>query len=106
MSFPCVLGMHEVGWEDGPYHSNGGKAPKLSGRTNNGGTQSNGSFEVVGGKSNGEVASYLFQRQGVATSFSKTVAEKEEGSFVGKRWSSVGEGMSEQVQFTQRLNVF
>lgn len=98
MSFPCVLGMNEVGWEDGAYHSNG-MTPKLGGRTSNGGTKTtNQGFEIVGGKSNGEVASYLFQRQGVATSFSKTVAENDKGNFSGQRWSSVGEGMSEQVR--------
>ena len=99
MSFPCVLGMNEVGWEDGAYHSNG-MPPKLGGRTSNGGSKTNNpGFEIVGTKSNGEVASYLFQRQGVATSFSKTVAENEKGNFSGQRWSSVGEGMSEQVSF-------
>lgn len=99
MSFPCVLGMNEVGWEDGAYHSNG-MTPKLVGRTSNGGSKTNNSgFEIdVGGKSNGEVASYLFQRQGVATSFSKTVSENDKGNFSGQRWSSVGEGMSEQVK--------
>ena len=98
MSFPCVLGMNEVGWEDGAYHSNG-MTPKLVGRTSNGGSKTNnGGFEIVGGKSNGEVASYLFQRQGVATSFSKTVAENDKGNFSGQRWSSVGEGMSDQVR--------
>lgn len=98
MSFPCVLGMNEVGWEDGAYQNNG-MTPKLGGRTNNGGSKaSNQGFEIVGGKSNGEVASYLFQRQGVATSFSKTVAENDKGNFSGQRWSSVGEGMSEQVR--------
>lgn len=98
MSFPCVLGMNEVGWEDGAYHSNG-MTPKLVGRTSNGGSKTNnGGFEIVGSKSNGEVASYLFQRQGVATSFSKTVAENDKGNFSGQRWSSVGEGMSDQVR--------
>lgn len=98
MSFPCVLGMNEVGWEDGAYHNNG-MTPKLGGRTNNGGSKTtNQGFEIVGGKSNGEVASYLFQRQGVATSFSKTVAENDKGNFSGQRWSSVGEGMSDQVR--------
>lgn len=86
MSFPCVIGMHEVGWEDGTYQN--GTAPKhgTSSRSNNGGSKSSG-FDIVGGKSNGEVASYLFQRQGVASSFPKTVGEKEEG-FGGRQWSS------------------
>lgn len=105
MSFPCVLGMNEVGWEDGAYHSNG-MTPKLVGRTSNGGSKTNNSgFEIVGGKSNGEVASYLFQRQGVATSFSKTVAENDKGNFSGQRWSSVGEGMSDQVNFKLKLKL-
>lgn len=105
MSFPCVLGMNEVGWEDGAYHNNG-MSPKLGGRTINGGSKTtNQGFEIVGGKSNGEVASYLFQRQGVATSFSKTVAENDKGNFSGQRWSSVGEGMSEQVSIVKLKNL-
>ena len=100
MSFPCVLGMHEVGWEDGAYHSNSGATPKLGGRSSNGGASksTNSGFEIVGGKSNGEVASYLFQRQGVATSFSKTVVENDKGNFSGQRWSSVSDGMSTSEQ--------
>lgn len=95
MSFPCVLGMQDVKWEEGVYHSNGGTAPNLGARSNNnGGPKSAKSGFEISSKSNGEVASYLFQRQGVATSFSKTVADKEE-SFVGQRWSSVDEGMEE-----------
>lgn len=96
MSFPCVLGMNEVGWQDGVYHNNG-MTPKLGGRSVNGSTAANQGFEIVGGKSNGEVASYLFQRQGVATSFSKTVAENEKSNFSGQRWPSMGEGMSDQT---------
>ncbi|XP_020908481.2 pumilio homolog 2 [Exaiptasia diaphana] len=94
MSFPCVLGMHEVGWEDGSYRN--GTTPKhgASTRSSNGGVAKNSAFDVVSGKSNGEVASYLFQRQGVASSFPKTVGEKEEG-FGGRQWSSV-ERMSDQ----------
>lgn len=94
MSFPCVLGMQDVKWEDGAYHSNGGTAPNLAARSNNGGSKAVKQGFEISGKSNGEVASYLFQRQGVATSFSKTVAEKED-SFGGQRWSSVDEGMDE-----------
>jgi hypothetical protein len=93
MSFPCVIGMHEVGWEDGTYQN--GTAPKHgASRSNNGGTKNSG-FDIVSGKSNGEVASYLFQRQGVASSFPKTVGEKEEG-FGGRQWPSA-ERMSDQV---------
>ncbi|EDO42806.1 predicted protein, partial [Nematostella vectensis] len=102
MSFPCVLGMHEVGWDDGTFHSSTGAAQKLGTRPSNGGTKNSG-FEIVGGKSNGEVASYLFQRQGVATSFSKTVGEKEEGGFSGQRWSS-NEGMNENEEDDAELD--
>lgn len=86
--------MQDVTWEDGAYHANGGTAPNLGARSNNNGGSTNNSGYEIGGKSNGEVASYLFQRQGVATSFSKTVADQED-SFGGQRWSSVGEGMEE-----------
>lgn len=100
MSFPCVLGMHEVGWEDGSYRN--GTTSKHGGsatRSNNGGPKNSG-FEVVSGKSNGEVASYLFQRQGVASSFPKTVGEKEEG-FGARQWSSI-ERMSDQVSLRSK----
>ena len=96
--------MNEVGWQDGAYHSNG-MIPKLGGRSVNGTTTANQGFEIVGGKSNGEVASYLFQRQGVATSFSKTVAENDKGNFSGQRWSSMGDGMSEQVRNIKRVDM-
>ena len=77
-----------------------GATPKLGGRSGNGGASksTNSGFEMVGGKSNGEVASYLFQRQGVATSFSKTVVENDKGNFSGQRWSSVSDGMSTSEQ--------
>lgn len=93
MSFPCVLGMHEVGWEDSSYR-NGSTTTSKHGAvsTRNGGVK-NSAFEVVSGKSNGEVASYLFQRQGVASSFPKTVGEKEE-TFGGRQWK---ERMADQV---------
>lgn len=91
MSFPCVLGMHEAGWEDGSYRN--GTTPKHTASNRSGRVVKNGAFDVVSGKSNGEVASYLFQRQGVASSFPKTVGDKEE-SFGGRQWK---DRMSDQV---------
>lgn len=86
--------MQDVKWEEGVYLSNGGTAPNRATHSNNGGSKAVKQGFEINGKSNGEVASYLFQRQGVATSFSKTVAEKDE-SFGGQRWSSADEGMDE-----------
>lgn len=62
MSFLCVFGMNEVGWEDGVYYSNG-MILKFVGCISNGGLKMNNSgFEIdVGGKLNGEVVSYFFQ---------------------------------------------
>ena len=86
MSFACVLGMHEVGWEADRYiavekNANLAKATKeTTNVTANGYDLSN-----VNGV-NGEVASYLFERQGVATSFTKSVT-MDENTFAGKHWA-------------------
>lgn len=87
--------MQEVSWEDGSYPNGTATKHTSSTRSTNGGQAKNTAYDVVAGKSNGEVASYLFQRQGVASSFPKTVGDKEEG-FGGRQWSSV-ERMADQV---------
>lgn len=87
--------MQEVPWEDGSYQNGTSSKHGSTTRSSNGGQAKNTAYDVVSGKSNGEVASYLFQRQGVASSFPKTVGEKEEG-FGGRQWSS-GERMADQV---------
>lgn len=59
MSFLCVFGMNEVGWEDGVYYSNG-MILKFVGCISGGLKMNNGGFEIVGSKLNGEVVSYFF----------------------------------------------
>lgn len=80
-----MLGMHEVGWEE-RYPSGGEKNAKLAnGRNECDSPVPNNGYDLGNVKSNGEVASYLFQRQGVATSFTKNVT-MDEASFAGKHW--------------------
>lgn len=94
MSFGCVLGMHEVGWEE-RYPSGEKNAKLANGRSENDSPVANNGYDMGNVQSNGEVASYLFQRQGVATSFTKSVT-MEGDSFAGKHWP-VGEN-NEQVK--------
>lgn len=82
-----MLGMHEVGWEGDrytPVEKNATLAKTTKGTaspvTANGYDLSN-----VNGV-NGDVASYLFERQGVATSFTKSVT-MDENTFAGKHWA-------------------
>ena len=84
MSFVCVLGMHEVGWEE-RYPVCEKNAELRKARSESDSPVNNGYNEMVNGKSDGEVASYLFQRQGVATSFTKSVT-MDDDSFAGKHW--------------------
>lgn len=79
-----MLGMHEVGWEE--RYPGGEKSAKLgNGRSECDSPVTNNGYDMVNVKSNGEVASYLFQRQGVATSFTKSVT-MDEDTFTGKHW--------------------
>jgi 23S rRNA maturation-related 3'-5' exoribonuclease YhaM len=82
MSFACVLGMHEVGWEADRYTAveKNAKLAKTTKETSN--VTTNG-YDI---NVNGDVASYLFERQGVATSFTKSVT-MDENTFASKHWA-------------------
>ncbi|XP_046862269.1 pumilio homolog 2-like isoform X2 [Xenia sp. Carnegie-2017] len=86
MSFVCVLSMHEVAW-DTERHTAVEKNVKLGKTTNDISPVTTNGYDLpsVNGV-NGEVASYLFERQGVATSFTKSVT-MDESSFAGKHWA-------------------
>ena len=96
-----MLGMHEVGWEE--RYPVGDKNAKLGNvRSETESPVNNGYGEMVNVKSNGEVASYLFQRQGVATSFTKSVT-MDEDTFAQKHWP-VNENKEQVGYFTRKIN--
>jgi hypothetical protein len=87
MSFVCVLGMHEVGWEADRYTvvEKNAKLARTTKETSSNVTANGYDLSNANGV-NGEVASYLFERQGVATSFTKSVT-MDENTFAGKHWA-------------------
>lgn len=78
--------MHEVAW-DTERHTAVERNVKLGKTTNDISPVTTNGYDLpsVNGV-NGEVASYLFERQGVATSFTKSVT-MDESSFAGKHWA-------------------
>jgi hypothetical protein len=79
--------MHEVGWEADRYTvvEKNAKLAKTTKETSPNATANGYDLLNVNGV-NGEVASYLFERQGVATSFTKSVT-MDENTFPGKHWA-------------------
>lgn len=87
MSFACVLGMHEVAWEAERYNSLEKNAKLAKTRKDNASPVTANGYDLSNVNNvNGEVATYLFERQGVATSFTKSVT-MDENSFAGKHWT-------------------
>ena len=82
-----MLGMHEVSWEADRYSAveKNAKLAKTTKETTSNITANGYDISNVNGV-NGEVASYLFERQGVATSFTKSVT-MDENTFAGKHWA-------------------
>lgn len=82
-----MLGMHEVSWEADRYSAveKNAKLAKTTKETTSNVTANGYDISNVNGV-NGEVASYLFERQGVATSFTKSVT-MDENTFAGKHWA-------------------
>ena len=81
-----MLGMHEAGWEADRYTAveKNAKLAKTTKETSSNVTANGYDLNVNG--VNGEVASYLFERQGVATSFTKSVT-MDENTFASKHWA-------------------
>lgn len=99
MSFACVLGMHETAWESDRYATveNNAKLEKAT-KDLHTTTAINGYDLSHANGVNGEVASYLFERQGVATSFTKSVT-MDESTFVSKHWAVNDKGEAVSVPF-------
>ena len=82
-----MLGMHEVGWEADRYPGVEKNANLAKTRKDTASPVTANGYDLSNVTNvNGDVASYLFERQGVATSFTKSVT-MDENSFASKHWA-------------------
>ena len=101
-----MLGMQDVGWEADRYTTieKNAKLAKTTKETSADVTVNGYDLSNVNSV-NGDVASYLFERQGVATSFTKSVT-MDENTFAGKHWSVNDKSETVSAYFTsQKISI-